>query len=295
VTKILGLSGRKQSGKNTTANFILGMELKAAGFVRDHFIIQRDGRLWVSDMFGGDTDFEGYLDVTRRNNTMKAFVNDQIGPYVKLYSCADCLKEICIDVLGVGEKQCYGTDDDKNSLTNLKWEDMPGVITPDKLEEYIVSDGSGTDVDILRYVEKGKWHDFIVRKNGNMTGREVLQFVGTEIFRRMKDNVWIEATMNKIIRDGPSVAIITDIRFPNEVKGVQDRGGKVIRFTRAPFKEDMHPSECSLDEDRYDWNNFDFVIDNSDMDIPQQCDAVYDILEQIGWIPKRLEPSEVDK
>ena len=275
--KILGLSGKKQAGKNTIANFILGMELKANGFIRDHFIIQKDGRLWVSDMFGGDTDFEGYLDINRRNETMKAFVDNQIGPYIKFYSFADCLKELCIDILGIGEAQCYGTDEQKNSETNLKWEDMLGVITnEDKLSKDLES-------------------NFTYHKPGNMTGREVLQFVGTNIFRKMKDNIWVEATLNKISKDQSKYAIITDLRFPNEVDGIQNVGGKVIRLTRAPFIEDNHSSECALDKENFNWDKFDFIVDNENMDITQQCDYIYDILEPIGYLPQRLDPSSKDK
>jgi len=43
-----------------------------------------------------------------------------------IYSFADPLKkDVCINILGLTERQCYGTDADKNTLTNLRWENMP--------------------------------------------------------------------------------------------------------------------------------------------------------------------------
>jgi len=47
-----------------------------------------------------------------------------------------------------------------------------------------------------------------------MTAREVMQFVGTNIFRKMKHNVWSSATINKIQKEKPKIAIIADCRFP---------------------------------------------------------------------------------
>lgn len=60
--------------------------------------------------------------------------------------------------------------------------------------------------------------------------------------------------------------IITDMRFPNELKAVEDRGGITIRVNRKldrPLKIEeinsgFHPSETALDNAK-----FDYVIDNS--------------------------------
>lgn len=56
--------------------------------------------------------------------------------------------------------------------------------------------------------------------------------------------------------------IITDMRFPNELKAVKDRGGISIRVSKTgihtPKIEDLHPSETALDN-----YEFDYHIDNS--------------------------------
>ena len=72
---------------------------------------------------------------------------------IKIYNFADPLKQLCIDILGLTEEQCYGTDDNKN----------------EKVECY------------RNYAPDG---------SGRMTARQVLQYVGTDIFRKMQHNVW---------------------------------------------------------------------------------------------------------
>ena len=39
MTKILALSGKKQSGKNTAVNYILGLHLNSLGIVKDGITI----------------------------------------------------------------------------------------------------------------------------------------------------------------------------------------------------------------------------------------------------------------
>jgi len=98
----------------------------------------------------------------------------------------------------------------------------------------------------------------------------------------MYSQVWVDSSLRRVVQDQPQLALFTDCRFPNEVEGVQAAGGKVIRFTREPFSEtDTHSSETSLDRDVYDWDNFDYVIDNADMSIAEQNEAFYNVLS--GW------------
>ena len=155
--------------------------------------------------------------------------------------------------MGLSHEQCYGTDEQKNSLTHLKWDDMPGNAARSR--------------------------------SGAMTARQVLQYVGTNIFRKMYGDVWVNSCLRQIEQEAPDLAIITDVRFPNEVEAVQKTGGKVMRFTRSPFKDDNHASESSLDKNVYDWGKFDFVIDNAKMSISQQNEAIYKTLFPIGWLP----------
>ena len=70
--------------------------------------------------------------------------------------------------------------------------------------------------------------------------------------------------------------------LPNEVKGIQKAGGKVIRFLRAPFAgEDEHESETALDNMPLD--EYDYVCDNVNMSIPDQNKDITLKLHEWGY------------
>jgi len=153
-----------------------------------------------------------------------------------IYSFADPLKkDICMGVLGLTEQQCYGSDDDKNTMTDLWWD---GV---------------------------------------NLTAREAMEIIGTKLFRALKTNVWVDATINKIKSQNLDLAIIADCRFPNEVEAIKNNGGLNIRLDLDPFNS-QSTSEKSLDRDEYDWSNFDLVIENSKMNIDQKNKSILHFL-----------------
>lgn len=120
--------------------------------------------------------------------------------------------------------------------------------------------------------------------NKQLTAREVMQFVGTDIFRTMQNNVWADATIKKILTEQIPLALIADCRFPNEVSAVKEAGGIVIKLTRNPFNS-THASETALDFDNYDHTNFDFVLSNEHMSISEQNKAIYNFLTNQGVLP----------
>lgn len=177
-----------------------------------------------------------------------------INPKINVctYSFADPLKKnICVDLLGLTPQQCWGNDENKNSLTDIRWENMPG-------------------------------HDNKIY--GPMTAREVMEVVGTKIFRKMKDNIWVEATLNEIKKDNADVALLLDNRFPNEVDPILAIGGYVIRLTRNPFNSMTEP-EMALDPDKYDWSKFSCIIDNADISIDQKNDLIKQFIIKKGILP----------
>jgi hypothetical protein len=120
--------------------------------------------------------------------------------------------------------------------------------------------------------------------NKQLTAREVMQFVGTDIFRKMQNNVWADATINKIQIEKPKLAIIADCRFPNEVTAIKKAGGIVIKLMRNPFHSD-HSSETALDSDNYDYSNFDLVVHNDILTIQEQNRFILDQLQHKGILP----------
>lgn len=120
-----------------------------------------------------------------------------------------------------------------------------------------------------------------------MTAREVLQYVGTDIFRKLDPDVWIKSLLRKIEKDSPELALICDVRFENEVLHLKDAGATVIGLTKDKFKgQDVHSSEA-LVQDALD--NCSFLIQNEDMTIQQQCLKLYEILsDRTNLLPKVL-------
>jgi hypothetical protein len=68
----------------------------------------------------------------------------------------------------------------------------------------------------------------------NLTPRWVLQYWGTEVCRKaFHDDIWIASLENKL-RNSTDDIVISDCRFPNEIKSIKDAGGIVIRVVRGP-------------------------------------------------------------
>jgi len=71
----------------------------------------------------------------------------------------------------------------------------------------------------------------------NLTPRWVLQYWGTEVCRRaFHDDIWIASLENKL-RNSTDDIVISDCRFPNEIKSIKTAGGIVIRVKRGDDPE----------------------------------------------------------
>ena len=71
----------------------------------------------------------------------------------------------------------------------------------------------------------------------NLTPRWVLQYWGTEVCRRaFHDDIWIASLENKL-RNSTDDVVISDCRFPNEIKSIKSAGGIVVRVVRGPEPE----------------------------------------------------------
>jgi hypothetical protein len=71
----------------------------------------------------------------------------------------------------------------------------------------------------------------------NLTPRWVLQYWGTEVCRKaFHDDIWIASLENKL-RNSTDDIVISDCRFPNEIKSIKDAGGIVVRVVRGPEPE----------------------------------------------------------
>lgn len=88
----------------------------------------------------------------------------------------------------------------------------------------------------------------------------LLQWWGTEYRRAQDPDYWVDKTF-AAIPDCLDLAMITDVRFLNEVQAVEKRGGYSIKVERldelgkpfvAPDRQATHISEIALND--YPWN-----------------------------------------
>ena len=215
---IIGISGRKQAGKNTTANILHGIVLKEQGFIKD-WSIGGQGQLMIDPNDGGEW---GEFDITRQDNDFVSWADNNMWPYTKLYSFADNLKAICTELFNIPSECVYGTDEQKNQI-----------------QDHLL------------------WENISTNRTGKMTAREFMQHFGSEVCRKVYQPIWVESCLNKIKKEQSELAVIADVRFPNEVKAIEDAGGIVVRLTRSIY-DDNHSSEVALDN--HPFTNY---IDNS--------------------------------
>ena len=185
-TKVIAFAGGKGSGKTTCMNFLHGYQLRAYNVIED-FAISPRGQLIVKtdiETEGGKTEVsDTYMDINRKDVDFIEWAMYNVWPFVKKYSFADPLKEIAVGLFGLKNEQVYGsTEHKKQVVPHLKWENMPGVMN-----------------------------------EGRMTAREFLQYFGTDVCRRMHENIWADRCIEDIRLEQPLLAVIDDCRFPNEV------------------------------------------------------------------------------
>jgi hypothetical protein len=71
----------------------------------------------------------------------------------------------------------------------------------------------------------------------HLTPRWILQNWGTEVCRKgFHDDIWIASLENKL-RASTDDIVISDCRFPNEIRAIKNAGGRVVRVVRGAEPE----------------------------------------------------------
>ena len=246
MTKILGFAGKKQSGKNTCCNFLQMLKFHEYGVCKNASLNEQ-GQILVSDLFGETVSGSDWIPLTEEYVDISQLL-ESFRP-CKIYAFADVLKEFAVDVLGLEYNQVYGTNEEKKSPTHLLWENMP----------------TGNN-------------------KGPMTGREVLQYFGSDICRKMYENIWFDACIRRIRKDNPELALISDVRFSNEISGVQKEGGIVFGLPRDIVNgKDTHSSE------QVDLSLCDYVLPEGNIDTTTK--TLYKIITENNIHPFRSKVS----
>ena len=209
--------------------------------------MNNNGEVEVTDILDDSVSGEEWIPFKSPHVDVQNLFNNELGKFIRLYSFAEKLKQMSVDILGLKSEWVFGTDEQKNTPTHFQW------------------------------------NEFSKTKSGPMTAREVLQHVGTEMFRSFHSSVWVDACLKQIEEDGSELALISDVRFKNEISAIQDQGGVVIGLQRNPTKKaDEHSSETEMDDS---FELCDFVIDNREMSIPEQNKQIYLTIKDLNNIP----------
>jgi hypothetical protein len=94
--------------------------------------------------------------------------------------------------------------------------------------------------------ESRKWRDkpdpFWEPRIPGMTPRYALQLMGTEAGRNVfHTDLWLYSLERRL--NPMHNYVITDVRFPNEMKFIRNLGGKIVRVRRGPEPEWYHSAE----------------------------------------------------
>lgn len=113
-----------------------------------------------------------------------------------------------------------------------------------------------------------------------LTPRLVLQLWGTEVCRRsFHDDIWI-ASLESRLRNSKDSIVISDCRFPNEIRAIKEAGGKVIWVQRGELPswhimagkanngdtfaaEKLKALGVHASETAWVGTNFDYILDNN--------------------------------
>lgn len=156
--------------------------------------------------------------------------------------------------------------------------------------------------------QKDEW--WSKRLGREITPRWVLQYWGTEVVRKgFHNDTWVASLENRL-RNTKDDIVITDCRFPNEIKAIKAVGGEVIRIKRGPepvwydhaknYNKGMKRIGWALGKDElekagvhaseYSWvgSKFDTVLENDS--------TIEDLFSQIEVFlaPKSLELDPLD-
>jgi len=75
------------------------------------------------------------------------------------------------------------------------------------------------------------------RLKQDITPRWILQYWGTEVVRKgFHDDMWV-ASLEHRLQSSEDDIVITDCRFPNEIKALKNIGATVLRVKRGPEPE----------------------------------------------------------
>ena len=180
----------------------------------------------------------GFAGRMRNGKTQSALYLVDKYDYVKL-SCAGALKKLCANLLNI----------DLDRLNQMKNDNVPIQIQPDEMWTKTIANAIGVDKDMVAHDLEG-----VIFKDV----RDVLQYVGTDIIRKHKENWHVDILRSEIaslLEQGYKV-VIDDVRFTNECDMIKEFGGEVYFVSRRSYNVvSTHESENILNDDMFDYDH----------------------------------------
>lgn len=244
---LIGISGKIGSGKDTVGRIIQYLSTNPSG---------KPNRYSIT--------FEAFCN--KNYSTQRKECKWEIKKF------ADKLKDIVCLLIGCTREQLEDREFKEKELEEEWWyyKGVKGTSNFKLLDKI--------DYNNLKTNQKG-WYELY-----KLTPRKLLQLLGTEAGRQIiHPNIWVNALfvdykvekMDFVFGAIYPNWIITDVRFPNEIQAIKDRGGIVIRVNRPNITasngikvytssdsfldSNLHSSETALDNYK-DWN---YIVDNN--------------------------------
>lgn len=261
MKNLIIIGGRKQSGKTTAAAAIYGYYLTSKGVIPNcHF----DDNGKMSIVYNKKTNEGIYFDIDDNSPEMVSFKEKNVWTHVKHVGFADILKNSVCDLFSIPRELAYGTNDQKNSLTHIKWKDIK-----DFLPEY-------------KKTRENYAKEFL-------SIRELLEIFGTDVCRKFDDNCHIKSGYASLLESNPDIGIICDMRFDNEFEYFDQikKNSKFeiffIKLKREAFKSEALSEQGlpGIDEGR-----FDLVVDNRNISVIEKNEIIIDYLIDKGVLSK---------
>lgn len=189
----------------------------------------------------------GFAGRMRNGKTQSALYLVDKYDYVKL-SCAGALKKLCANLLNI----------DLDRLNQMKNDNEPIHIQPDETWAITIANTIGVEQNIITQDLKD-----VVFKDV----RDILQYVGTDIIRKHKENWHVDILRSEIaslLEQGYNV-VIDDVRFTNECDMIKEFGGEVYFVSRRGYNiASTHESENILNDDMFDYEHT--IYNNQDIE-----------------------------
>lgn len=151
------------------------------------------------------------------------------GTKVHIVHFADALKEACVAVFGIPRSDME-TETGKQKPTEILW---PSA----NAEGWHAYTSDSAKV----------FNDLNPSAGSPMTVREILQFVGTELFRTQIDpDLWVKSVFRRQYGEN-DIVVVADCRFPNEASYAKERGLLIEVLRDTGSVGDKHASEMALE------------------------------------------------